>query len=246
MKYWVALTLIVFCGCSVKVATPARAFVTNKDKQEVFDFVLQAVAEAGFVTSLANKDAGIITAQDVITIISCKVQETADGVLVDVNSMRPGMVAYGSTKNAIEELFKRLSVYLPKAVLSIDGKPYTPGAPTIQEAKDANRTMVWAMGGMGGALAFSRLSRQQFDRASDNEAEAALNRAHGQLSRAQKLDDKADRARLYGWSTAVLAAGSFGVAGVALISRKTTHRVFPGLSFRDGEPRVGVSYVYSF
>ena len=45
------------------------------------------------------------------------------------------------------------------------------GAPAIQEAKDANRTMVWAM--LGGALAFSLLSWQQFDRASDNEAEAA-------------------------------------------------------------------------
>ena len=96
---------------------------------------------------------------------------------------------------------------------------------------------------LGGALAFSLLTWLQFDRASDNEAEAALNREHGQLSRAQKLDDKADRARLYGWSTAVLAAGSFGVA---LIPRKSTRRIFPELSFRDGEPRVGVSYVYSF
>ena len=96
---------------------------------------------------------------------------------------------------------------------------------------------------LGGALAFSLLSWLQFDRASDNEAEAALNREHGQLSRAQKLDDKADRARLYGWSTAVLAAGSFGVA---LIPRKSTRRIFPELSFRDGEPCVGVSYVYSF
>ena len=96
---------------------------------------------------------------------------------------------------------------------------------------------------LGGALAFGLLSWLQFDRASDNEAEAALNREHGQLSRAQKLDDKADRARLYGWSTAVLAAGSFGVA---LIPRKSTRRVFPELSFRDGEPRIGVSYVYSF
>ena len=96
---------------------------------------------------------------------------------------------------------------------------------------------------LGGALAFSLLSWLQFDRASDNEAEAALNREHGQLSRAQKLDDKADRARIYGWSTAVLAAGSFGVA---LIPRKSTRRIFPELSFRDGEPRVGVSYVYSF
>ena len=96
---------------------------------------------------------------------------------------------------------------------------------------------------LGGALAFGLLSWLQFDRASDNEAEAALNREHGQLSRAQKLDGKADRARLYGWSTAVLAAGSFGVA---LIPRKSTRRIFPELSFRDGEPRVGVSYVYSF
>ena len=82
-----------------------------------------------------------------------------------------------------------------------------------------------------------------FDRASDHEAEAALNREHGQFSRAQKLDDKADRARLFGWSAAVLAAGSLGVA---LISRKTTHPVFPELNFRDGEPHVGVSYAYSF
>ena len=96
---------------------------------------------------------------------------------------------------------------------------------------------------LGGALAFGLLSWLQFDRASDNEAEAALNREHGQLARAQKLDDKADRARIYGWSTAALAAGSFGVA---LIPRKSTRRVFPELSFRDGEPRVSVSYVYSF
>ena len=96
---------------------------------------------------------------------------------------------------------------------------------------------------LGGALAFGLLSWLQFDRASDNEAEAALNREHGQESRAQKLDDKADRARLYGWSTAALAVGSFGVA---LIPRKTTRRIFPELSFHHGEPRVGVSYVYSF
>ena len=96
---------------------------------------------------------------------------------------------------------------------------------------------------LGGALAFSLLSWLQFDRASDNAAEAALNREHDQPSRAQKLDDKADHARLYGWSTTVLAAGSFGIA---LIPRKTTRRVFPELSFHDGEPRIGVSYVYSF
>ena len=96
---------------------------------------------------------------------------------------------------------------------------------------------------LGGAVAFSLLSWLQFDRAADNEAEAALNREHGQLARAQKLDDKAARARLYGWSTALFAAGSLGIS---LIPRKTNRRVFPELSLRDGEPSVGVSYVYRF
>ena len=104
---------------------------------------------------------------------------------------------------------------------------------------------------LGGALALSLLSWLQFDRASDNENEAKLNRRMTEgsenpgalLANAQKLDDKADRARLYGWSTAVLAAGSFGVS---LIPRKSTRRIFPELSFHHGEPRIGVSYVYSF
>ena len=96
---------------------------------------------------------------------------------------------------------------------------------------------------LGGAVAFSLLSWLQFDRAADNEAEAALNREHGQLARAQKLDDKASRARLYGWSTALFAAGSLGIS---LIPRRTNRRVFPELSLRDGEPSVGVSYVYRF
>lgn len=124
----------MFCGCSIKVTTPARAFVANKSTDEVFDFVVQAVAEAGFITSLANKDAGIITAKKIggmmnseDTLISCKVQKTAGGVLVDVRSTLPGqIVAYGTTKNTIQELFKRLSMYLPEAELTIDGKPYIP------------------------------------------------------------------------------------------------------------------------
>ena len=49
---------------------------------------------------------------------------------------------------------------------------------------------------LGGAVAFSLLSWLQFDRAADNGAEAALNREHGQLARAQKLDDKASRLSL--------------------------------------------------
>jgi hypothetical protein len=96
---------------------------------------------------------------------------------------------------------------------------------------------------LGGAVAFSLLSWLQFDRASDNETEADLNREHGQVARAQKLDDKASRARLYGWSTALFSVGSLGVA---LIPRKATRRVFPELTLRDGEPSIGFSYVYRF
>ena len=104
---------------------------------------------------------------------------------------------------------------------------------------------------LGGAIAFGILSWLQFDRASDKEENANTNlqAAEGSSNpspltiNAQKLKDEADRARLYGWSTAVLAVGSFGVA---LIPRKTTRRIFPELSFHHGEPRVGVSYVYSF
>ncbi len=93
---------------------------------------------------------------------------------------------------------------------------------------------------MGGAVAFGLLSWLQFDRASDNEQEAELNREHQQLSRAQKLEDKASRARLYGWSTAVLSAGSFGVS---LIPRKATRRVFPELgASSDGDPLLRVTY----
>ena len=96
---------------------------------------------------------------------------------------------------------------------------------------------------LGGAVAFSLLSWLQFDRASDNETEADLNREHGQLARAQKLDDKASRARFYGRSTALFSVGSLGVA---LIPRKATRRVFPELTLRDGDPSIGLSYVYRF
>jgi hypothetical protein len=96
---------------------------------------------------------------------------------------------------------------------------------------------------LGGTIAFSLLSWLQFDRASDNAAEADLNREHKQPNRADKLDDKASRARLYGWTTAVFAVGSMGMA---LRPQKTTRRVFPELSFRDGEPTLGLSYIYQF
>jgi hypothetical protein len=93
---------------------------------------------------------------------------------------------------------------------------------------------------LGGSVAFSLLSWLQFDRASDSESEADLNRDHGFASRAKKLDDKASRSRLYGWSAAVLAAGSLGVS---LIPRKTTQRIFPELSASsDGDPLLRLTY----
>ena len=95
---------------------------------------------------------------------------------------------------------------------------------------------------MGGAVAFGLLSWLQFDRASDSEAEADLNREHQQLASAKKLDDKASRARLYGWSTALLATGSFGVS---LLPRKTTRRIFPELSSNaNGVPMLNIAYQF--
>ena len=96
---------------------------------------------------------------------------------------------------------------------------------------------------MGGTVAFSLLSWLQFDRASDKENDAKVNRDHGLAEAAQKLDDKADRARLFGWSSVALAVGSLGVA---LVPRKTTRRVFPELTFKDGEPTLRLSYVHRF
>lgn len=105
----------------------------------------------------------------------------------------------------------------------------------------------WISGvGVGTLVAFSLVSWFQFDRASDYEAEAALNRELGQLFLAEKFDNKADRARLYGWSAAVLAAGSLGMVLIGKKKAKKAPAVFPSLSFRDGEPHVGVSYAYSF
>lgn len=95
---------------------------------------------------------------------------------------------------------------------------------------------------MGGAVAFGLLSWLQFDRASGHEDEADLNREHQLPARAKKLDDKASRARLYGWSTAILAAGSLGVS---LMPRKTTRRIFPELSSNtNGVPMLNIAYQF--
>ena len=104
---------------------------------------------------------------------------------------------------------------------------------------------------LGGTVAFGLLSWLQFDRASDKDSEAKRNEefakqsstAAALLATAQKQRDDADRARIYGWSATVLAVGSLGVA---LMPRKTTRRIFPELTFKEGEPTLRLSYVHRF
>jgi hypothetical protein len=97
---------------------------------------------------------------------------------------------------------------------------------------------------LGGTVALALISWLQFDTASDRDAEAEINEQNGLIPRAQDLQDKADRARLWGWSAGVLAAGSLGVA---LIPKKKTKKVFPELSLDSaGEPRVSLVYRHTF
>lgn len=104
---------------------------------------------------------------------------------------------------------------------------------------------------LGGTVALGLISWLQFDTASDREAEAEINRQNtdlddpaGLLARAEDLQKKADRARLWGWSSGVLAAGCLGVA---LIPRTRTKKVFPRLSLdAAGSPTVQLVYRHSF
>ncbi|NKB70565.1 MAG: hypothetical protein GKR89_26135 [Candidatus Latescibacteria bacterium] len=92
---------------------------------------------------------------------------------------------------------------------------------------------------LGGTVAFSLLSWLQFDRASNRDEEADLNAENELPARAAKLRDKADTARLMGWSAAALAVGSLGVS---LIPRKTTRRVFPEFTLDKGHPALRLTY----
>ncbi|MBT3346332.1 MAG: hypothetical protein HN712_05115 [Gemmatimonadetes bacterium] len=95
---------------------------------------------------------------------------------------------------------------------------------------------------LGGTVALGLVSWLQFDTANERDAEAKINETNGVLSRAAELRDKADRARLWGWSSRVLALGSLGVA---LIPRDRTKRIFPELSLRpDGATRLQLVYAF--
>jgi len=97
---------------------------------------------------------------------------------------------------------------------------------------------------LGGAIACGLMSWLQFDRASDADAEAKLNKPYGaqSLGRVKQLEDRAGRARLYGWSSAVLSIGSLGIS---LISKEQTKRVFPEIgSTSDGTPTLSAIYQF--
>ena len=106
---------------------------------------------------------------------------------------------------------------------------------------------------LGGTVALGLISWLQFDTASDRDAEAELNRDNKSgnlddgidlLARAEDLEARADRARLWGWSSGILAAGCLGVA---LIPRTKTRKVFPRLSLdASGSPAVQLVYRHSF
>ena len=97
---------------------------------------------------------------------------------------------------------------------------------------------------LGGTVALTLISWLQFDTAGDRDSEAKINAQNGLLARASELRDDADRARLWGWSSAILAAGSLGVA---LIPKSRTKKIFPELSLdASGDPRAQLVYRHSF
>jgi len=97
---------------------------------------------------------------------------------------------------------------------------------------------------LGGTVAFTLISWLQFDTASDRDSEADVNAQNGLIARARELEDKADRARLWGWTSALLAAGS---AGVALVPKTRTKKIFPELSLdASGDARLQLVYRHSF
>lgn len=95
---------------------------------------------------------------------------------------------------------------------------------------------------LGGTLAFGVLSGLLFDRASDKETEADQNEQMEETrARAASLRDEADTARLLGWGSALVAAGTLGVS---LLPRKSTRRIFPELSFEQGTSKLKITYVF--
>jgi len=106
---------------------------------------------------------------------------------------------------------------------------------------------------LGGTAAFGLLAWIQFSNASDWDSEAQRNEQQvfsgglqsGLLAaRAAELRDDADRARLYGWGSTLIALGSMGVALYPSYSERS---VLPRLSLdSQGDPAITFAYRHSF
>ena len=106
---------------------------------------------------------------------------------------------------------------------------------------------------LGGTAAFGLLAWIQFSNASDWNSEAQRNEQQvlsgGQQSgpllvRAAELRDDADRARLYGLGSTLVALGALGVA---LYPSHSERPIFPGLSLdSQGGPEITFAYRHSF
>jgi len=93
----------------------------------------------------------------------------------------------------------------------------------------------------------------QFNNASDWDSEAQRNEQQvfsgglqsGLLvARATELRDDADRARLYGWGSTLIALGSMGVALYPSYSERS---ILPGLSLdSQGDPAITFAYRHTF
>ena len=106
---------------------------------------------------------------------------------------------------------------------------------------------------LGGTAAFGLLAWIQFNNASDWDSEAQRNEQQvfsgglqsGLLvARATELRDDADRARLYGWGSTLIALGSMGVALYPSYSERS---ILPGLSLdSQGDPAITFAYRHTF
>ena len=118
------------------------------------------------------------------------------------------------------------------------------------EARTVTETEFPYISFLGGTFVFGLLAWLQFDTASDRNQSADDNETAALTSldsiaraalqaRANQVRDKADRARLLGWSSTLLAVGSLGAA---LIPRQRTRRVFPAISYETGSPTLMLVY----
>lgn len=98
------------------------------------------------------------------------------------------------------------------------------------------------LGFLGATVAFGAVATFGFNRASDKEEDAAVNRPL-LPDRARQLEDQASTARAVAWSATAAVVGS---AIFALYPKKVERRVLPEIGLRPGEREVRVACMWSF